>query len=144
MADPQIVREWLEKAKEDFDFAAISLEEMHNFYPQICFHFHQAAEKYLKSFIVAYDLEFEKTHNLMNLLITCSSTDASLLSLMEECQRLNTAYIDTRYPVHWPTDYAKEKAAVFKSDAQKIAQAVEAALRKGGYIQSKCPRKDRG
>jgi HEPN domain-containing protein len=133
MADPTIVREWLDKADEDFNFAKINLEERDNFYPQICFHFHQAAEKYLKSFVVAYDLEFEKSHSLMNLLVTCSSMDASLLSLMEECQRLNTAYIDTRYPVYWPTDYTKEKAAMFKSDAEKIARAIKAALGKRGY-----------
>jgi HEPN domain-containing protein len=134
MADPKIVREWLDKADEDFNFAKVNLEERDNFYPQICFHLHQAAEKYLKSFVVAYDLEFEKTHSLMSLLMTCSSMDASLLSLMEECQRLNTAYIDTRYPVHWPTDYTKEKASMFKGDAEKIARAIKTALGKGGYI----------
>jgi len=134
MADPKIVKEWLDKANEDFNFARINLEERNNFYPQICFHFHQAVEKYLKSFIVAYDLEFEKTHNLMNLLMTCSSIDASLLSIMEECERLNTAYIDTRYPVHWPTDYTQEKASMFKGDAEKIARAIKTALEKGGYI----------
>ena len=134
MADTKIVREWLDKADEDFNFAKIILEERDNFYPQICFHFHQASEKYLKSFVVAYDLEFEKTHSLMNLLMTCSSKDASLLSLMEECQRLNTAYIDTRYPVHWPTDYTKEKASMFKGDAEKIALAIKTTLGKEGFI----------
>jgi HEPN domain-containing protein len=134
MVDPKIVREWLDKADEDFNFARINLEERNNFYAQICFHFHQAAEKYLKSFIVAYELEFEKTHNLMNLLMTCSSIDASLVSLMEECERLNTAYIDTRYPVHWPTDYRSEKASMFRGDAQKIAHAIKTALGKGGYL----------
>ena len=134
MADPKIVREWLHKADEDLNFARINLEEGNNFYAQICFHFHQAAEKYLKSFIVAYVLEFEKTHNLMNLLTACSSIDTSLLSLMEECERLNTAYIDTRYPVHWPTDYTKEKASKLRSDAEKIAHAIKTALEKGGYV----------
>jgi HEPN domain-containing protein len=134
MADPKIVREWLQKANEDFDFAEINLEEGKNFYGQISFHFHQATEKYLKSFIVAYDLEFEKTHNLMNLLRVCSSQDASLLSLMEECERLNTAYIDTRYPVHWPTDYSKDKAIGLKNDAEKIGRAIKKSLGKGGFV----------
>ena len=134
MADPKIVSEWLLKADEDFDFARINLEGENNFYAQICFHFHQAAEKYLKSFIVAYDLAFEKIHNLMNLLTVCASQDASLLSLMEECERLNTAYIDTRYPVHWPTDYTKEKALSLKSDAEKIAAAIKKALKQGGCV----------
>jgi HEPN domain-containing protein len=69
MADPQVTLEWLEKADEDLDFAVSVIEET-TFYAQICFHFHQAAEKYLKSFIVALDLEFKKIHDLPVLLKT--------------------------------------------------------------------------
>jgi ribosome-associated protein YbcJ (S4-like RNA binding protein) len=52
MADPSIVREWLDKADEDFRFAEANLREGSEFYAQICFHFQQAAEKYLKAFII--------------------------------------------------------------------------------------------
>ncbi len=81
MADPKIVREWLNKAEEDFNFAKINLEEDNKFYSQICFHFQQSAEKYLKAFIAAYDLEFEKIHNLITLLKICGKKEPSLLSL---------------------------------------------------------------
>ncbi len=57
MADGSLVTEWLTKADEDFDFARVNLEERKNFFAQICFHFQQAAEKYLKAFIVAKELE---------------------------------------------------------------------------------------
>ena len=134
MADPIIVKEWLGKADEDFNFARISLEERNNFYTQICFHFHQAAEKYLKAFIVAYDLEFEKMHNLIKLLNICAKKEPSLLSLMDKCESLNTAYIDTRYPVHWPTDYTKGKALKLREAAEKIAQTVKDLLKGGGYV----------
>jgi hypothetical protein len=30
--------------------------------------------------------------------------------LKEDCITLNTAYIETRYPVSWPTSYTKEFA----------------------------------
>jgi HEPN domain-containing protein len=52
MVDREIIREWLSKAKEDFDFALMNLQEGKIFFPQICFHFQQSAEKYLKSFIL--------------------------------------------------------------------------------------------
>lgn len=45
MTDPSIVREWLFKADEDFNFAKINLEEDNKFYSQICFHFQRAAGK---------------------------------------------------------------------------------------------------
>ena len=60
MVDPSVINEWLKKADEDFGFA-VSVIEDSTFYAQICFHFHQAAEKYLKSFIISRDLEFQKT-----------------------------------------------------------------------------------
>jgi len=131
MADPRIVREWLSKADEDFTFAKINLEEDHKFYSQICFHFQQAAEKYLKAYIAAYDLEFEKIHNLIALLKICGKRDASLFSLREHCDLLNTAYIDTRYPVHWPTDYSKEKTQKMQEAAGKVAHTVKQILEKG-------------
>ena len=56
MADPQVVIEWFKKADEDLEFAASVINES-PFFAQICFHFHQAAEKHLKSFIIARDLE---------------------------------------------------------------------------------------
>jgi hypothetical protein len=34
MADPKVVREWLAKADEDFNFAKTNLEEEHEFYSQ--------------------------------------------------------------------------------------------------------------
>jgi HEPN domain-containing protein len=61
MAEPRLIDEWLKKAEEDYQFAA-SVREDSTFYAQICFHFHQAAEKYLKAFIVARDLDFQKIH----------------------------------------------------------------------------------
>jgi HEPN domain-containing protein len=134
MADPKIVREWLSKAGEDFSFATVNLAEGNNFYAQICFHFQQAAEKYLKSFIVAYDLEFEKMHNLINLLKICAIKEPSLTSLMDKCELLNSAYIETRYPVHWPTDYTRDKALKMKEAAERIAQTIKEWLIRGGYL----------
>ncbi len=58
MVDISIIQEWVEKGEEDFEFAKINLEEGKPFFAQICFHFHQAAEKYLKAYIVANGLEF--------------------------------------------------------------------------------------
>ena len=128
MASPELVKEWLDKADEDLKFAGINLSEGHDFFAQICFHLQQAAEKYLKAFIVAHDLEFEKTHNLIKLLNTCSAKQPDFLSITAECERLNTVYIDTRYPVHWPTGYTKEKTLLLQGDARKIGETVKGLL----------------
>lgn len=106
MVEHEIVREWIVKADEDYEFARINLEEGKNFFGQICFHFQQAAEKYLKAFIVAHELEFRKIHELPLLLKICMSKDSSFHEIREECEFLTAFYIDTRYPVHWPTNYS--------------------------------------
>lgn len=124
MADPSIVREWLEKADEDFRFAEANLRDGSEFYAQICFHFQQAAEKYLKAYIIGKDLHFDRVHDLVHLLKTCSTHAPEFSELREECILLNTAYIETRYPVHWPTDYTRETAEQARLAAVKIAQMV--------------------
>ncbi len=127
MADPKIVKEWLDKADEDLQFA-ISVIEDSTFYAQICFHFHQAAEKYLKAVVVAFDLEFKKIHDLPVLLKNCLSKQPRLSVLEEDSKLLNRFYIDTRYPVHWPTKYSKQEAIKAKDAAQRIHDTVKNAL----------------
>jgi HEPN domain-containing protein len=128
MVDPSIVREWLDKAGEDLHFAESSLQDGSEFYAQICFHFHQAAEKYLKTFIVSRGLPFNKVHDLVNLLKICAGDDPTLADIKEDCITLNSAYIETRYPVHWPTNYSKETAEQSLAAAQTIAFEVQKRL----------------
>jgi HEPN domain-containing protein len=106
---PEIAKEWLEKAEEDYGFACANIEDT-NYFAQICFHFQQAAEKYLNAFIVAKQLEFRAVHNLLELLKICRQKEPGIEELQEPCLFLNPFYIDTRYPVHWPTNYDKDIA----------------------------------
>jgi len=128
MADPKLIQEWLQKADEDLGFAASIIEDS-PFYAQICFHFQQAAEKYLKAIIVADDLEFQKIHDLITLLKSCLGRRPELIRLMPDCTLLNRFYIDTRYPVHWPTDYTKDKAFLAQAAAEAIRDHVKACLK---------------
>jgi len=127
MVDPRVISEWLKKAEEDLEFA-ISIVEESTFYAQICFHFHQASEKYLKSFIIAQDLEFKKIHDLQVLLKSCLTKDPNLQELMDDCKFLNRFYIDTRYPVHWPTQYTKKEALKARKAAEHIRDVIKSAL----------------
>jgi HEPN domain-containing protein len=128
MVDPQIISEWLQKADEDFEFAASILNDT-TFFAQICFHFHQAAEKYLKSCIIASDLPFKKIHDLPILLKSCLVREPKLKVVEKDCRFLNSFYIDTRYPVHWPTEYSKEEAIKAKDAAKHIGDVIKNTLR---------------
>jgi len=128
MVDIEIVREWIAKADEAFEFARLNFEESKPFLGQICFHFQQAVEKYLKSYIIANELEFLKIHDLPLLLKTCLSKDPSFNQLREDCEFLTTFYVDTRYPVHWPTHFSPEETQKAFQSAQRIRSSVKSKL----------------
>jgi len=124
MADTIIVNEWLQKANNDFCFAEANLNNKNEFFEQICFHFQQAAEKYLKAYIISNNLTFNKVHDLIHLLKTCTAQESTFSQLKEDCITLNAAYIETRYPVHWPTNYNHETANQAYTAAKRIAEMV--------------------
>lgn len=98
MVDPKLVNSWVEKADEDLEYARISLVEGLEFYPQICFHLHQAVEKYLKAYIITSELDFQKIHDLSRLVKICGQKDNEFNQFFDRVMDLNTYYIETRYP----------------------------------------------
>jgi HEPN domain-containing protein len=128
MVDKKIISEWLSKADEDYGFASSVLEDS-QYYAQLCFHFQQAAEKYLKAFIVAHELEFKKVHDLAELLNNCCEKEPGLSCLRDDCNYLSRFYIDTRYPVHWPSSYTKDDAHKSQQAAGEIGAAVKQLLK---------------
>jgi len=123
----EIIKEWIEKAEEDFGFASISIEHT-DYFAQICFHFRQADEKYLKAFIIANELGFRPIHNLIELLETCREKEPRIEEVEEDCHYLNPFYIDTRYPVHWPAHYDKETAIKARDSAEEIRKWIRSVL----------------
>ncbi|MFH1618176.1 MAG: HEPN domain-containing protein [Candidatus Margulisiibacteriota bacterium] len=121
-------REWLKKSREDFDFASSVLQGS-PFLSQVCFFFQQSAEKYLKTYIVEKKLKFLKIHELRKLLKICEDNNASFKILRDDCDFLSPFYIDTRYPVHWPSEVSKEEALKAQEAALKIKEFVEEQLK---------------
>jgi len=128
MVDFEIVREWIAKAEEDFEFTSVNLEEGKPYFAQICFHFQQASEKYLESYIIANELEFRKVHELPMLLKICLAKDLSFEQLREDCEFLNTFFVDTRYPVHWPTRFSRQETQRACQSASRIRAFVKQKL----------------
>ncbi len=115
-------KDWLKVADEDFNFASVNLSEKRNsYYSQICFFFQQAAEKYLKAYIVAKKLEFRKIHELPTLLQICQGGDSDFKELRTECDYLTEFYFETRYPASLPASTLNQKIA---EKAQKAAKRI--------------------
>lgn len=125
------VDDWIKHAEEDFGFASINLEDPQiTYYAQICFHYQQAAEKYLKAFIVKNQLLFKKIHDLDSLRGQCEEIDAEFAVLKEDCIYLNDFYIEPRYPVVWPANLERSSAIKAKESTQKIKDFVLKKLEK--------------
>ncbi|MDI6883200.1 MAG: HEPN domain-containing protein [Patescibacteria group bacterium] len=122
----KLAKEWFIKAEEDWGVAHLLYNERS--YPAAsCFHSHQAAEKFLKGFLVFYgkDIEEEfKIHNLIKLFSYCKKVDKKLPQEMEKsCYFLNKYYIETRYPgdvEQYPWEEVKESLEVVDYLREKI------------------------
>jgi len=100
MPDPvvRIVREWVEKAEEDLRGAALALKAGRKCPTGVvCFHAQQCVEKYLKAVLVARRLDFPKTHDIGELLVSIGKPIGVSIPV-EERRRLTAYATVTRYP----------------------------------------------
>jgi len=92
------VKEWMEIADRDFDSAQILNEAVRKHNEVICYHCSQAAEKYMKGFLVFNDILPEKTHDLIRLNRYCVEIENNFQNLQTVCGFLNQFANDIRYP----------------------------------------------
>ncbi|MEK7535872.1 MAG: HEPN domain-containing protein [Patescibacteria group bacterium] len=93
----QNFEEWQKFANDDLETAELLLKEDGPINP-VCFHSQQAAEKYLKAYLVLNDRRLEKTHDLGSLLNLCTKIDISFEQLLKNILYLSEFYTETRYP----------------------------------------------
>ena len=108
--------EWLAIADSDLDSAKILNEAVRRHFEVICYHCAQAAEKYLKAFLIYHDILPEKTHDLIKINKYCAGIDNAFQSLKTICDFLNRFANDIRYP---------NKYEVTDSDVNFAIDAVE-------------------
>ena len=99
MVDMAYIMLWIEKANSDFTAARYLSENMRPVSTEIvCFHCQQAAEKYLKAFLVCNDHEPPKTHDLTELIKLCCEFDSNFSVLDQKCNFLLPFAARTIYP----------------------------------------------
>jgi len=89
---------WLTKAEHDLLNIENNLKAPEIPWDTICFHAQQAAEKFLKAFLVFHGRPPIPTHDLVALLAACVQIDPSLASRQQDCQELSYYAIAARYP----------------------------------------------
>lgn len=90
---------WIEKAEQDVDVAEILIAHEDPPFEMVCFHCQQAAEKFLKAYLVEHEVEFQRTHDLVLLIQQyIKPIDTSFSTIQEDALELSEYAVLTRYP----------------------------------------------
>lgn len=118
---------WLLQARADLK-AANMLSKDADVIPFACFHAQQAAEKALKAYLASQRRRIPKTHDLMELIGCCASTEPSFNDLADEGVFLNPFYIEARYPPLTPGLLTADIASRAIQAATKVLETVRKTL----------------
>lgn len=89
---------WFKKAENDL-IAVKNLIDLHDApFDICCFHAQQAAEKYLKGYLNAHNINFPKTHQLFLLVKICSEKNTQFIEILPQAKKLEIFGVAPRYP----------------------------------------------
>jgi HEPN domain-containing protein len=94
----RILGEWVRKAQADMAVAHRLVCDEAIYSSAAAFHCQQAAEKFIKAFLVWSEIDFPKTHDLKQLLALASRTNEQLAADLHEATALTPYGVDLRYP----------------------------------------------
>jgi HEPN domain-containing protein len=115
------VQSWLRKAEGDLRAAERLLEVQQEDYFATAFHAQQAAEKFLKAFLVRLQIPFPKTHNIEQLLQLAMPSDPSLEEELASAVTLTPYGVEFRYPGEEIADFETAKQALEEAKWVKTA-----------------------
>jgi HEPN domain-containing protein len=119
MVDKAFILEWLRYAMSDLNTAKHMFEDVYPKEMEIsAWHCQQCAEKTLKAFLVANDIDPPKIHNLEELDKFCQNIDASFSEIRYDCQKVNPYGSPVRYPNELDVDETIVQTLIKR--AQKI------------------------
>lgn len=107
----EVSKQWIAKAKNDLLNADNNLKAEEIPLDTVCFHCQQAAEKFLKAYLVANGCSYPISHDLIIILEKILSLNSSAEVLRDDLALLMPYAVEIRYPDDWfmPTeDDAKE------------------------------------
>jgi len=92
------VQTWLEYADEDLDCAHSALQQARPSLRGAAFHSQQAAEKFVKCFLVRHQVEFDRTHDIGKLLEDVRLVSDDLAGSLQLASQLTQFAVAGRYP----------------------------------------------
>lgn len=116
------VQGWLRKAEGDLRASEVMIGADLEDWFAAAFHAQQAAEKFLKAFLVRHQIPFPKTHDLNQLLDLTVKADGSLKMESASAAMLTPFGVEFRYPGEEVAD--RETAEDALREARRVREAV--------------------
>jgi HEPN domain-containing protein len=99
-----VVRGWLRKAQSDLATAGFCLSAGEAL-DMACFHAQQAAEKCVKAYLTAHEIDFPFIHNLEKLIELGAKVDPLFMTIKALGQELTPYAVELRYDDEfWPSE----------------------------------------
>ena len=129
MSKRDLVNEWLEIARDEYEAALFLFEKKHRKPLEvICYLCQQSVEKSLKGYLCAQDAEIPKIHALKVLCDLCGEFNREFLMFFRACEQIETYATGTRYPNRIEVDEHDAKAAL--SNASEVLKFVSEQIKK--------------
>ncbi len=114
-----VAKGWLLKADGDLSVASLCLDS-HRAFDSACFHAQQAAEKFLKAYLICYGIRFPFVHDLDQLIDLCATRDPTFQELLPIGDMLTPYAVELRYDVDFSPELgiardAYDKAIEFRT-----------------------------
>lgn len=123
-------RRWL--AQGEHELSAARYTAGGGFHAMACFQSQQAAEKFLKAFLISRGRRRILEHSITELVQRCAELEPDFAALREPARELDRFYIPTRYPDALPGGAPFE---VFAADDS--ARGLEKAERIAAFVRTK-------
>lgn len=119
----ELVRQWIERAEQDLGLADYLMAHDAPWLNAVAYHAQQAAEKFLKGFLVRHQIEFAKTHAIGQLLDLVATADTRLADALGDAVALTAFSTAARYPSDIP-EVTREDARKAVALAAKVRASV--------------------
>ena len=121
------VQGWLRKAAGDLQAAERLLGLQQDDHFTSAFHAQQAAEKFLKAFLVRHQIPFPKTHDIQDLLKLAARVDATLERELSSAAMVTPFGVEFRYPGDETAD--RDTAQQALDEANRVQAGVLSRLK---------------
>jgi len=97
-ANDDHIKEWINKADHDLGSAKLIFLHIPDYFDTIAFHCQPAVEKYIKALLVYFEIDFQRSHNLIYLLDLLTKKLEVSEDRYEKAILLNGFSVQIRYP----------------------------------------------